>query len=154
MAITRKSPVKSKAKSLSLPGWTFTLFGLSFGYFLSKGRATDYDSILNMFLFREFQLFGLIATAILVTALGIFLLKKKGGKSVAGEKIEWNQVEFRKDRLIGAALFGVGWALSGACPGTAVAQLGEGKISAVFTVVGILVGVWAYRLWMGDESGN
>ena len=154
MATARKAPVKSKAKSLPLPGWAFVLFGLSFGYFLSKGRATDYDSILNMFLFREFQLFGLIGTAILVTALGIFLMNQKGGKTVSGEKVEWSQPEFRKDRLIGAALFGVGWALAGTCPGTAVAQLGEGKVSALFTVVGILVGVWAYQLWMGEDDGN
>ena len=147
-----KIPVNNIGKSDPISSWIYLAFGAVFGYLLVKARITESDSILNMFLFKEAFLYKVIGLAVAVTALGIFLIDHFSVKAVLGAKpIEWEPVEFKWDRVAGAALFGAGWALTGACPASAMAQLGEGKLAAIFTVAGILVGTWAYRLW-SDES--
>ena len=129
-------------------------FGMLFGYFLSKARATDYDTIVDMFLCREFQLYGVIMTAIAVIALGLFVLRRKGFTTFSGKPLEMEPLAWDPSRLIGAFLVGAGWALSGTCPGTSLTQIGEGKLVAVFTVAGILLGVWAYRKYKPGASSK
>ena len=123
----------------------YLVFGTLFGYFLSKARATDYDSIVDMFLCREFQLYGVICTAVAVVSLGLFLMRRKKISTKSGAPLELEKLEWDPSRLTGAFLFGAGWALTGTCPGTSLAQIGEGKLVALFTVIGILAGVWAYK---------
>jgi uncharacterized membrane protein YedE/YeeE len=128
-------------------------FGILFGYLIGKAGITDSDNIFNMFLvfnkdYRDFHLYGVIGIIVVVVTLGVFLLDRFKGKSLLGGKpFEWKPKAFEGERLVGAALFGFGWALTGACPSSAVAQLGEGKIVALFTIAGILAGTWSYRLW-------
>jgi uncharacterized membrane protein YedE/YeeE len=138
MALRKK---KSTVESL----WPYLGFGVLFGYFLSKSRASDYDTVLDMFLFKDFQLYGVIGMAVAVTALGIFLLRRRKKPTASGEKLDWKSSSFEPNRLIGAFLFGAGWALAGTCPGTSLVQIGEGKLMAFVTVIGILTGVWAYQ---------
>ena len=135
--------------------WPFILFGVLFGYFLSKARATDYDSMVDMFLVRDFQLYGVIGTAILIVAGGLFLLHRWGIPTMDRKPLDWEPVTFKTTRLIGAFIFGAGWALAGTCPGTSLTQLGEGKIVAIFTVMGIFTGVWIYDKFMpADENDS
>lgn len=160
----RRAPAKSRASRVSLrtkasPPVAFKdvaiylVFGALFGYFLSKARATDYDSVVDMFLLREFQLYGVILTAVAVTALGLFLLRRKGALP-AGSSREWKGLKWNPERLKGAFLFGAGWALVGTCPATALAQIGEGKLVAFFTVIGIFAGIWAYKKLMRGPSSE
>jgi uncharacterized membrane protein YedE/YeeE len=136
----------SRKKNLSAPlARTYLVFGALFGYFLSKSRATDYDAIIAMFQWKEFQLYGVIGTAIAVIALGLFLLEKRSIPARSGQPLELAKAEWEPGRLFGAFVLGVGWALAGTCPGTSLAQLGEGKVMALFTVLGILGGVWAFK---------
>jgi uncharacterized protein len=130
-----------KSKESFIP---YLIFGALFGYFLSKARATDYDTIEDMFLFRDPQLYGVIGVAIVTVVLGLFILKRWGKPTSSGEELDWKPLEFEPNRLIGAFIFGIGWALAGTCPGTALAQIGEGKVVALFTVAGIFIGVWAF----------
>jgi len=125
--------------------WSFLAFGVLFGYFLSKSRATDYDTIVDMFRWREFHLYGVIGTAVAVVALGLFIFRKKGLPARSGQPLDLSPIPWDPSRLYGAFLLGVGWALSGTCPGTSLTQLGEGKVVALFTVLGILAGVWAFK---------
>lgn len=141
MALKRSSS-KNGVKESVLP---YLVFGTLFGYFLSKSRATDYDTIVNMFMFREFQLYGVIGTAIATIALGLFLLRRKKIPARSGVSMDLEPLAWDPKRLMGAFLLGVGWALAGTCPGTALAQIGEGKLMALFTVIGILSGVWVFR---------
>ena len=127
-------------------------FGALFGYFLSKARATDYDTIIDMFRFKEFQLYGVIITAIVVIALGFFLMKRYGISTYSGQPLDMKPLDWDPNRLIGAFILGTGWAIAGTCPGTSLAQIGEGKLVAFFTVAGILLGVWAYRKFKPDSS--
>ena len=129
-------------------------FGVLFGYFLSKGRATDYDSIVDMFLCKEFQLYGVILTAIAVISLGLWFMRRKNIPTKSGESFDGDPLEWDPNRLIGAFIFGAGWALTGTCPGTSLAQIGEGKVMAVFTVIGILAGVWAYKKFRPGSSNE
>lgn len=127
-------------------------FGTLFGYFLSKARATDYDTIVDMFLCRDFQLYGVILTAIAVVMLGLYLMRKKNIPTRSGLSFDDQPLAWDPNRLIGAFIFGVGWALAGTCPGTSLTQIGEGKVMAIFTVIGILAGVWGYRKFRPSSS--
>ncbi len=135
-------------------------FGVLFGYFLSKAGATDYDTVINMFRptdvhidrvpkgfafhLDSLRLYGVIGVAIAVIALGLFLLENSQKPTLSGKKLDWEPLKWDPDRLIGAFIFGAGWALTGTCPGTSLAQIGEGKLVAIFTVIGIAAGVWVY----------
>ena len=74
-------------------------FGVLFGYFLSKSSATDYDTIVDMFLLKEFHLYGVIGTAIAVVALGLFLLRKAGRPTITREPFEAEPLSFQPRRL-------------------------------------------------------
>jgi uncharacterized membrane protein YedE/YeeE len=156
---TVKVVLKTKPKSVSTPLslnsiLVFILFGFFFGFFLSKSRATDYDSIQDMFRMKDFQLYGVIGTAILVVAAGLFLTHRFKKPTLSGKSLDWEPLKFEPARLIGALLFGAGWALAGSCPGTVITQLGEGKIYAVFTIAGIGAGVWAFQKWQPKDSNH
>jgi hypothetical protein len=153
--IVRKIKTKPSSTPVSFNSiLVFILFGFFFGYFLSKSRATDYDSIQDMFRLKDFQLYGVIGTAILVVAAGLFLTHRFKKPTLSGKALDWEPLKFEPSRLIGALLFGAGWALAGSCPGTVLTQLGEGKIFAVFTIAGIAVGVWAFQKWQPKDSND
>ena len=122
----------------------FTLFGMAFGFVLSRARVTDYDTIAGMFRLAEFHLFGVIGSAIATAALGLWIIRKGGSRTLTGGPVEFSAKPWRAGVLWGGLLFGAGWAITGACPGTALAQLGEGKLVALATIAGILAGTYAY----------
>src|SRR5579883_1752100 len=95
MAIRKssKAVVKTVRKRLSMVpasenAFPYVVFGILFGYFLSKSRATDYDSIVAMFRCREFQLYGVIIVAVAVVSLGLLLLRRSGNKTLSGQAME------------------------------------------------------------------
>ena len=144
MALKARSKKMKSSSNKNGSVFTYILFGIFFGYFLSKARATDYDTVLNMFLFKDFQLYGVIMIAIVTVFLGLMYLKEIGRPTRLGTSLNWKEITFEPKRLVGALLFGAGWAIAGTCPGTSLTQLGEGKLVALFTVTGIFLGVWAY----------
>lgn len=137
---TKKS---TQSKASPVPAWSLLLFGTLFGYFLSKSRATDFDTIVNMFLFTDLQLYGVIAVALAVITLGLFLLRRQS-RGFAKQVDAWDNPPLERKRLIGAFVFGAGWALAGICPGTVFTQLGEGKWSAFFPLLGLFAGVFVF----------
>lgn len=74
----------------------------------------------------------------------MILLKALGNKDVKGEAIKINRKPLNKYTVIGGILFDIGWAISGACPGTVLAQIGEGKLLGFFTFSGMLFGTYLY----------
>jgi uncharacterized membrane protein YedE/YeeE len=121
-------------------------FGVVFGFVLSRVGATDYDAIIGMFLLEDLHLAGVIGVAILTAAPALFLLRRLGLACPAGCRYQLEQKPIKPGLVLGSVLFGAGWALTGTCPGTSLAQLGEGKLMALFTVAGILLGAGAYRV--------
>lgn len=116
--------------------------GALFGFLLSQARATDFAAIHGMFRLTDLHLFGVIGVAVATAAAGLALLRRGPKTALNGEAISVKPKPVHKGLFAGGLVFGVGWALSGACPGTALAQLGEGKLYALATVAGILVGTW------------
>jgi uncharacterized membrane protein YedE/YeeE len=127
--------------------YSFLLFGTGFGFLLSRAGATTYDYYAKLFLFEDFQLLWIIAAAAAVGALGVALLKANKARSVFERKpIAFLRKPYKRSLLPGALVFGLGWGLAGACPGTVLAMLGEGKLGALFTITGIALGTFLYGL--------
>ncbi len=116
------------------------IFGALFGFVLSRVGATDYDAIASMFKLTDLHLMGVIGGAVALSALGFRLIRRSAARSLSGERIALTQKPMTRWLVAGSLMFGVGWALSGTCPGTALAQLGEGRWAALATIAGILLG--------------
>lgn len=121
--------------------------GALFGFVLSRVGATDYDSIRGMFTLRDLSLAGVMITAIALLAFAFWVVRRRAARTIGGEPIALAAKPMTPGLLVGSVLFGTGWALSGACPGTALAQLGEGKLAALATVGGILVASGLVEAW-------
>jgi uncharacterized protein len=128
------------------------LFGVLFGFVLSRAGVTDYDTMGAMFRLSEFHLFGVIGGAVVVSALGLRALRRAGNRTLFGQPVEIRAKPWHPGALWGGLVLGAGWALSGACPGTSLVQVGEGKLVALFTVAGILAGTYLYG-WMRSRAG-
>lgn len=122
----------------------YLLAGVFFGFTLSRSGASDYNYIYHMFTGENLKLALLMGTAIIVAAIGMIILKALGNKDVKGKEIKINRKPLNKYTIIGGILFGIGWAVSGACPGTVLAQIGEGKVLGLVTFFGMLVGTYIY----------
>ena len=133
----------------------FVLFGVVFGFLVSRAGATTFDFYAKLFLFQDLQLLWVIATAVVVGIAGVAALKAAGARALlTGDALVYEIKPMRKGVSVGALIFGVGWGLAGACPGTAPAMLGEGKLAAGFTIVGILLGTYLYGLWRGSARSG
>jgi len=124
----------------SLP---YLLFGTAFGWVLSRSGAADYDFIQRMFLFESFQLYGIIGTAVVLTAPGLWLLKRIG-RTALGAPLKVTAKPRHPGNVLGGILFGVGWSITGMCPGPILVNVGEGKVYALGALAGVLVGAGAF----------
>jgi uncharacterized protein len=120
--------------------------GIVFGFALSRSGASDYNYIYRMFTGEDLKLALLMGTAIVVGMIGMTVLKLFGNKDIKRNKIKINRKPFNRYTVIGGILFGMGWAITGACPGTVLAQIGEGKILGLFTFLGMVFGTFIYAL--------
>jgi uncharacterized membrane protein YedE/YeeE len=121
----------------------YVLLGTIFGLVLSRSGAADYDYIQAMFLFQNLQLYGIIGTAVVLSAPGIWLIKRRG-RTALGRPIEIELKPFNRGSLAGAVLFGIGWSMAGMCPGPILVNIGEGKIYAIAALAGALTGAGAF----------
>jgi uncharacterized membrane protein YedE/YeeE len=116
------------------------LIGCAFGAILYLGGATSYRRIIGTLLLKDMWIIKLMMTAIGVGSLGIYLLDMGGLAHLSIKPAYiWGIA-------IGGAIFGVGWALAGYCPGTCVVGSAEGKKDALFTLLGALVGALLFAL--------
>jgi uncharacterized membrane protein YedE/YeeE len=117
----------------------YALAGVAFGFLLSRSGAADYDFIQAMFLFESFQLYGIIGTAVVVTAPGLWLLRRYG-RTATGQPICIETKSQTRGNALGGLLFGIGWSMTGMCPGPIFVNLGEGKLYALAALAGALCG--------------
>jgi hypothetical protein len=117
----------------------FLAFGTIFGWVLSRSGAADYDMVQGMFLFTSFQLYGIIGTAVAVTAPGLWLLKRHA-RTARGAPLRVKPKPRNPGNVAGGVLFGVGWSITGMCPGPIFVNVGEGKLYALGALAGALVG--------------
>lgn len=118
---------------------SFVLVGLVFGWLLSRSGAADYDYVQGMFLFTEFQLYGVIGTAVALLVPGLWLAKRRG-RTLGGAPLSVRDKPLHRGSVAGGLLFGVGWSMTGMCPGPMFVNIGEGKIYALAALAGALVG--------------
>jgi uncharacterized membrane protein YedE/YeeE len=119
------------------------LVGLVFGVVLSWSGMSDPDVIRGALLFEESYLFLFFASAVLVATVGIRLLR--GRRSLlTRERIDWRSTPVQRRHIAGSVLFGTGWALADACPGPIATQLGQGIAWSLFTLAGVVVGIWVF----------
>jgi hypothetical protein len=120
----------------------YVAFGCLFGFILSRVGATNYDAIFGMFSLSDLHLVGVIGLAIAVNALGFFVVRRFRLRASSGEPIVLPKKTMSASVVVGGLLFGVGWALAGTCPGTALAQIGEGRLMGLLTFAGIVAGAY------------
>jgi uncharacterized membrane protein YedE/YeeE len=121
----------------------YVVLGTVFGFVLSRSGAADYDFIQGMFLFQRFQLYGIIGTAVVLTAPGIWLIKRRG-RTALGRPIDIELKPLNRGSVAGAVLFGIGWSIAGMCPGPILVNVGEGKVYALAALAGALIGAGAF----------
>ena len=123
----------------------FLLVGIVFGIVLSKAEVISWYRIIEMFRFESFHMYGVIGTAVLTGILGIQILKKWQIKSIEGKNIEIMPKEKGWLRyLFGGSIFGLGWAMTGACPGPMFILVGKGMMSFVLVVFSAMFGTFLY----------
>jgi uncharacterized membrane protein YedE/YeeE len=131
------------------PWWfnfKYLLVGIAFGIVLVKAEVISWYRIQEMFRFQSFHMYGVIGSAVIVGVISVWLIKKFKVKTVYGEAIEFHTKKFNKGNIYGALMFGVGWALTGACPGPLFAQIGTGALVIVITLLSAIGGTWVYGL--------
>jgi uncharacterized membrane protein YedE/YeeE len=114
------------------------LTGTIFGFLLQKGRVTDYQVIVGQLLLRDWTVFKVMATAVVVGSVGVYALVQTGHASVHVKPLLFSGV------IAGAVLFGIGMAVLGYCPGTGVAACGEGRRDAMVGVLGMFFGAGVF----------
>jgi len=125
----------------------FLAVGVFFGFILSRAEVISWFRIQEMFRFDSFHMYGIIASAIAFGALGTALIKKRGLTDVNNKSIDIKDKDKGVVRyLLGGTLFGLGWALTGACPGPMFALLGNGVFSILIVIGGALLGTFFYGL--------
>ncbi len=135
---------------LSLPWWhnlPYLVVGILFGIVLVKGEIISWFRIQEMFRLESFHMYGVIGTAVVVGAAAVFLIKKLRLRTVYGEPITFGKKPFNKGQVIGGLLFGLGWAMTGACPGPLFAQIGTGATVIVVALLSAIAGTWCYGYW-------
>lgn len=117
----------------------YLALGTVFGFILSRSGAADYDFVQGMFLFTEFQLYGILAMAVAVAAPGIWLITRRG-RTLLGRPVTIELKALHRGNVAGGILFGMGWSITGMCPGPILVNIGEGKLYAFAALAGALVG--------------
>jgi len=117
----------------------FLALGTAFGFVLYRCGASDYDTVQRMFLLQDFQLWGVIGTAVAITAPGLRLLRRHG-RTATGAPLAIKPKPRNPGNWVGGALFGVGWSITGMCPGPIFVNLGAGKLHALAALAGALLG--------------
>jgi uncharacterized membrane protein YedE/YeeE len=122
----------------------YLIVGALFGILFIKAEVISWYRIQEMFHFQSFHMYGIIGSAVVVGAMSIFIIKKFNIKTIYGENIEFHDKTFNKGQIIGGLIFGLGWAMTGACPGPLFAQIGTGATVMIVALLSAIAGTWVY----------
>lgn len=123
----------------------FLFVGILFGIVMTKSEAVSWFRIQEMFRFESFHMYGIIGTAVILGAGMVALIKKTRGKTIDGETINFKPKNMSIPRyLIGGTIFGLGWAMTGACPGPMFTLLGHGTWTILLVIFSAVLGTFVY----------
>ena len=123
----------------------YILAGIVFGIILTKSEVISWFRIRSMFLFQEAHMYLIIGSAVFIGILSVMLLREFTVKSLDGQQLDFSGKTYHRGFIYGGLIFGVGWAITGACPGPIFAQIGAGAYPAIFTLIGSLIGAYLYH---------
>ena len=123
----------------------FLLVGIFFGIILVKSEAVSWYRIFEMFKFQSFHMYGIIGSAVVLGTISVWAIKKFRVKSIEGKEINLPPKDKSFTRyILGGTIFGLGWALAGACPGPMYILLGAGFFSMLIVIAAATLGTFAY----------
>lgn len=134
---------------LKHPWWhnlKYSAWGILFGIVFVKAEIISWFRIQEMFRFESFHMYGVIGTAVVVGLISVQLITYFNAKTIYGETVHVPAKEFSQGQVYGGLLFGLGWAITGACPGPLFAQVGAGFSVIVVTLLSAVAGTWVYGL--------
>jgi uncharacterized membrane protein YedE/YeeE len=124
----------------------YLALGTGFGFVLTKSEAISWFRIQEMFRFQSFHMYGLMFSAVLVGLISVQLIKRFNVRTLSGEPISIEPKQFTWGKVIGGTIFGLGWALIGACPGPLYALVGAGVWVIAVGLLAAIAGTWMYGL--------
>jgi uncharacterized membrane protein YedE/YeeE len=122
----------------------YLIVGVGFGIIFVKAEIVSWFRIQEMFRLQSFHMYGVIGSAVIVGVISVWLIKTFNLKTIYGEKIELHPKSFNKGQIYGGLIFGLGWAITGACPGPLFAQIGTGSTVIIITLLSAILGTWIY----------
>jgi uncharacterized membrane protein YedE/YeeE len=118
--------------------------GILFGIIAVKSEIISWYRIQEMFRLHSFHMYGVIGTAVVVGAISVWMIKRFNIKTIQGEKVIFHAKPFHWGNVIGGLMFGLGWGITGACPGPLFAQIGSGLVVVIVTLISAVAGTYAY----------
>jgi uncharacterized protein len=128
------------------PNVKYLVAGFLFGIVLVKSQVMSWFRIQEMFRFQSFHMYGVIGSAAAVGMLSVWLIKYFHIRTIDGDPVDFSKKKFHKGNVIGGLIFGIGWALTGACPGPLFALIGSGTLVMIVALLSALAGTWVYGL--------
>ena len=125
----------------------YLFIGILFGITMFKSEAASWFRIYEMFKFESFHMYGIIGSALVIGIIMVQAIKRFKMKSIYGETIHFQPKEKRYSRYIfGGIIFGLGWALAGACPGPMFTLVGVGYIPILIVILFSVQGTFLYGI--------
>ena len=126
----------------------YFLLGGAFGIVLVEAEVVSWFRVQEMFRFDAFHMYGIIGAAVATAALSLLVIRRLGLRGVDGAPLGLAPKSLGRGvrYIAGGTTFGLGWALTGACPGPLVALVGAGAPVMVVTIVSALAGTWTYGM--------
>lgn len=143
------NPVNDMHSAPDRPWWhnlRYAAWGILFGIVLVKAEIVSWFRIYEMFRLESFHMYGVIGSAVLVGLISVWLIKRNRLRALSGEEILIPDKTFHRGQIYGGLIFGLGWAITGACPGPLFAQIGAGFSVVTVTLLSALAGTWVYGL--------
>ena len=124
----------------------YLIVGVLFGIVFVKAEIVSWFRIQEMFQLDSFHMYGVIGSAVIVGLISVQIIKRLKINTLQGEHISVPDKTFNKGQIYGGILFGIGWAITGACPGPLFAQIGSGFLAIIVTLLSAIAGTWTYGL--------
>ena len=129
------------------------ILGVVFGVVMAWSGMASPVVLHEALLFQHAYLFLMFASAVLVGTIGLRLLRRSGARAAfTGRPVGWVTETPSRRHVAGSLLFGLGWGISDACPAPIAAQIGQGIGWAVFTLAGVLTGVYVFLRLQQPET--